>query len=268
MRRGISDEVVIVAEYDPLSAAGIERLKGLFREDLTYDRTWVLLNKLLPDFVQSFSDFLQVAKYLSPIPWDADVVRAYSRRRLALDLENGNEHTLAVLQCLKSLLAETIAAELDAWAQSKAAAIRQPIEEQYRDTEKELDGLLQLRFRLESHYERSRRRKLLSIVPVFEVMTLLFVTIILIIWSPKLGMGDRLISFRTPFEASVFVLLVLSLAAILALRIWHRFSMPEGVDEKTRLEEFRIRRHEATLEDRLRKLEALRAADLETLIKQ
>src|SRR6185295_13139004 len=39
MKRRISTEVVIVSEYDPLSAAGVERLKALFRDDLTYDRT-------------------------------------------------------------------------------------------------------------------------------------------------------------------------------------------------------------------------------------
>ncbi len=93
MKRGISDEVIIVSEYDPVSAAGVERLKGLLREDLTIDRTWILLNKLLPDFVQSFTDFLEVVKYPNPIPWDAEVVKAYARRKLALDLNYGNNHT-------------------------------------------------------------------------------------------------------------------------------------------------------------------------------
>src|SRR5207244_1355802 len=115
MSKGVSHEVIIVSEYDPLSAAGVERLKGLFREDLTYDRTWVLLNKMLPDFVQSFSDFMEVAKYASPMPWDADVVRAYARRRLALDAEKGNDFTLAVMQTLKSILGPDIETDLDIW---------------------------------------------------------------------------------------------------------------------------------------------------------
>ncbi|MDO9392189.1 MAG: ParA family protein, partial [bacterium] len=135
MSKNISDEVVIVSEYDPMSAAGVERLKGLLHEDLTYVRTWVLLNKMLPDFVKSFSDFLEVAKYLNPIPWDADVVKAYARRRLAIDLENGNEHTLAVMQTIKTLFGESIIQEIETWIKGRVAAIRQPIEDQYNDLE-------------------------------------------------------------------------------------------------------------------------------------
>ena len=52
MSRKVSDEVVIVSEYDPMSAAGVERLKALLRDDLTYERTWVLLNKILPEFAK------------------------------------------------------------------------------------------------------------------------------------------------------------------------------------------------------------------------
>ena len=80
----ISNQVVIVSEYDPMSAAGMERLKALFRESLTYRRTWVLLNKMLPDFIKSFSDFMEIAN-IEPSPWNADVVRAYARRTLPLD---------------------------------------------------------------------------------------------------------------------------------------------------------------------------------------
>ena len=101
---GVSDRVVIVSEYDPMSAAGMERLKAISRDDMQYHRTWVLLNKMLPEFVKSFRDFMEVARYLSPIPWNAEVVRAYARRSLALDLAEGNEYTLAIVQALRSLL--------------------------------------------------------------------------------------------------------------------------------------------------------------------
>lgn len=71
MGRDLCDEVIIISEYDPLSAAGVERLKAAAAEDLDFTRTWVLINKMLPDFVDSYSDFLEVTRYLSPIPWDA-----------------------------------------------------------------------------------------------------------------------------------------------------------------------------------------------------
>ena len=131
VRKDISDEVVIVSEYDPLSAAGVERLKGIFRDDLTYNRTWYLLNKMIPEFIQSFSDFLEIAKYLNPIPWDADVVRAYARRRLPLDLENGNEFTLAIIQTLQTLLGEDMSSEIEKWKKTKEDYFKKPLDEQH-----------------------------------------------------------------------------------------------------------------------------------------
>src|SRR6266566_3239821 len=80
----LATQVVLVSEYDPISAEGVERLRQVFREVLTYDRTWVLFNKVLPEFAHSLGGFLEVARYLSPIPWDSDVVRSFVRRRLAL----------------------------------------------------------------------------------------------------------------------------------------------------------------------------------------
>ena len=141
MSKGVSDTVVIVAEYDPLSAAGVERLKGLMSQDLTYERTWILLNKVLPEFAKNFSDFLEVVRYLSPIPWDSEVVRAYARRRLAIDVENGNAFNLAIMQVVRVLFSE-LEKDIDSWASSRASAIRQPIDEQYQDLEKEFRSLL------------------------------------------------------------------------------------------------------------------------------
>lgn len=154
MQRGVSHEVIIVSEYDPLSAAGIERLKGLFREDLTYDRTWVLLNKMLPDFVQSFSDFLEVAKYLNPIAWDADVVRAYARRKLAIDMEEGNEFTIGIMQTLKTLFGDLISREIDIWLNNKVESIKKPIFRQYFDVKNDLERLKDLQL-------QNKKRKLL-----------------------------------------------------------------------------------------------------------
>jgi cellulose biosynthesis protein BcsQ len=154
MSRKISDEVIIVSEYDPLSAAGIERLKSLFNKDLTYDRTWVLLNKMLPEFVQSFSSFLEVAKYLNPIPWDAEVVRAYARRKLALDLNRGNDFTLSIIQTLKSLVGDIVAGEIQEWLDQKATLIKEPVKSQLEFMHQKLEMMYLAK-------ERSRRNILL-----------------------------------------------------------------------------------------------------------
>lgn len=137
----LSDEVVIVTEYDPMSAAGVERLRALFGDTLGYGRSWILLNKMLPEFVTSFSEFLEVARYLSPVPWDADVVRAYARRSLAVDVENGNAHTAALMQTMRGLVGAEIGQELAAWRQQQRAAVRDPAVHQASLVGREIDSL-------------------------------------------------------------------------------------------------------------------------------
>lgn len=164
VRRDVSDEVVIVTEYDPVSAAGVERLKAIFGDSLAYPRTWILLNKMLPDFVSSFSEFLEIARYLSPVPWDAQVVRAYARRSLALDTERGNDHTLAVLNTLRGLLGDEVGAELDQWIETRAEAIRAPVRDQLAETRAELDAVTERQHRLRAG---GRRRSWLSAALTF-----------------------------------------------------------------------------------------------------
>lgn len=128
LRPEVSDRVLIVSEYDPMSAAGVERLKALLGESVAYERTWIVLNKMLPEFAKSFSEFLEIVRYAPPIPWDADVVRAYARRRLALDFEFGNEHTVAIMRVLRTVLHDELAADLDEWAKKQADVLREPVE--------------------------------------------------------------------------------------------------------------------------------------------
>src|SRR5205085_449688 len=92
-----ADTVVIVSEYDPVSAEGIERLRRMFGNLPAIANSWVLFNKVLPEFATELGDFLSVARYLPPVPWDASVIRAFTRRQLALDLERGNAYTVSIL---------------------------------------------------------------------------------------------------------------------------------------------------------------------------
>jgi len=250
MSKDISDEVIIVSEYDPMSAAGVERLKGLFREDLIYGRTWLLLNKMLPEFVQSFSDFLEVAKYLSPVPWDAEVVRAYARRKLALDLENGNLYTLAVMQTLKSLLGDTISTELQSWTKERAASISLPIEDQYKDTEKELQTLIQEKFIIEK--KAMQKRAFFRIGFLSVALTLLLLSVFYL---------KDLMIMNLPLSIGISIIIV-TLGLVVLL-----FASKNEENTDTYMSESRMRRKQEILENRLRNLEALKAGDLETLVK-
>jgi hypothetical protein len=257
MSNEISDEVIIVSEYDPMSAAGIERLKAIQRENLTYTRTWILLNKMIPDFAKAFSDFLEVAKYLPPIPWDADVVKAYARRKLALDLEFGNEYTLAIMKTLKILLGEDISNQIDNWAKQHSSLIREPIVIQYEDIERKLFVIKKLK----SQYERKR----------YLLGTIINVCLILLFPAIIMALSPYLIKQLALFEKNpsiVAIAISILIALAVAVLSFNKFINKVITSETDNLTKDRMERQILVLEEQLKKLEILREADLETLIRE
>lgn len=259
MSKDISHEVVIVSEYDPISAAGVERLKMIMRDDLLYVRTWILLNKMLPDFVNTFSDFMEISKYLTPIPWDPDVVRAYARRRLPLDLAYGNPFTLAIMQTLKRLLGPEASPEIDQWANGRASNIREPIEDQYRDAEKELKGLMERKVFLD---KRIATRRLMWIMPFAMVVPIVLIALFLVYDRSGLFSYGKLNYVSKFVTATVTVLVgMLTVVFLYMTKLWDKSA-------ERKVEESRFTRQLNIVEDKLKRLEVLRKADLETLIKE
>ena len=114
-------------------------MKRSIGDDLGYARTWILLNKILPEFVRDFGEFLSVAKYLPPVPWDIDVVRAYAKRQLAFDPEGSNDFTLALIQTSRRLLESVCREEIEAWMKKKAYELKAPIMNELRAAQEELE---------------------------------------------------------------------------------------------------------------------------------
>ncbi|HET6764662.1 MAG TPA: AAA family ATPase, partial [Longimicrobiaceae bacterium] len=264
MARSLSDQVVIVSEYDPMSAAGVERLKAIMPHDLTYDRTWYLLNKMLPEFVQSFSDFLEVARYVSPIPWDADVVRSYARRKIGLDLERGNEHTLAIIQTLRSLFPEELDDEINSWMADRAANIREPLDVQYQDTEIELQSIL-------DEEQKNRLAKtpsttselLLGLLSVAVSAVVISVAFAFLYAKSPLFRTSKIDAFLIALAGASTLLTGVLLSQTLR---FVRLRKQER-EMRTDLDARRRRRRIDVLEERLKKLESLREANLEQLIR-
>jgi MinD-like ATPase involved in chromosome partitioning or flagellar assembly len=261
-----STQVVIVSEYDPLSAAGVERLKGLFREDLTYGRTWILLNKMLPDFVQSFSDFMEVAKYASPIPWDADVVRAYARRKLALDLERGNEFTLAVVQTLRSILGDEIGEDLDGWLSSRTAVLREPIQTQYQDAERELESLIREQAKIKLREDKSRllRRNIAASAAFLGGGVVLYFLRNVLSTFPDVT--DPILSMLRKSLPLQWV----AVGSFVAVAYFYLLRLVPGAKSSTEdmeVENERFNRQREALKERLKKLEALKSADAAVLFR-
>lgn len=254
MSRRVSDMVVLVSEYDPMSAAGIERLKALFREDLTYERTWVALNKVLPEFAKYAGDFLEIARYLPPLPWDAEVVRAYARRRLALDLENGNTYTLAILRMVRTLFGEWIEPFADKWLSERADAIRQPIQAQYSDLEKELAGI-----RVATRVRESRSKQAQRI---FNASMGIWIVAVLLLTVATFQSSDAFL-----WHITMNVAMALGVSAVLyfgyfILKIRGPYGR-DAVDQE--LAQSRLERRRTAIESTLRQLDVLRAADPEYL---
>ena len=152
-----ADDVIIVSEYDPVSAEGIERLKVEFGPRLPLSRTWTLFNKLLPEFATEVGDFLRVAAFLPPMPWDADVIRAFAQRALAIDLEKGNTYTLGVMSMAKSLRPYDLGSAIDVWKEQKAGVLREPIATRLSALDRELESLE--RTSVEISYELKQRER-------------------------------------------------------------------------------------------------------------
>ena len=255
MNTRISDEVIIVSEYDPLSAAGVERLKQVVGDALSYQRTWILLNKMLPEFIERFSEFLSVAKYLPPIPWDAEVVRAYAKRRLALDLNKGNEFTLAIMRTLSSLLGENIEDDLISWSEGRAYELKEPLRRQMSDVMQELEFLLENRRTVE---QRSKLRKLLLSYSLV-MLSALAVT--------ATGSFYGMASWREFFilepvfrPVGIVAMFVTAMSVLFwaTTRLFRSDRTAESVTYDVRI---------GVLEERLRKLAILRDSDLETIVK-
>lgn len=125
----LADKVVILSEYDPISASGVERLKRLLAPALEGRDIWTLYNKVLPEFADMRSDFLEVVGLLPPVAWDADVIRAFTRRRLAVNTKEGNPHTFALLAVLEPLFSDTLEETLAEWREKKDNFLRLPIKQ-------------------------------------------------------------------------------------------------------------------------------------------
>lgn len=257
MRRGLSDEVIIVSEYDPMSAAGVERLKGILRTDLTYDRTWVLLNKVLPEFAKSFNDFLEVAKYLAPIAWDADVVRSYARRTVAFSLDSNVAFSLAIVDLAKKVFGEEVEDAIESLVAAKSRSLRQPIESQIEDLENDLEAIYHERHSLEMReYEaRKRWRFIWRFVPAFLVSLALGASMIL--WGS--GLAPRLTIESVAVAITGISLVIASLGTIST-------DKPRDAAYRYRMRRLQVR--ETDVERSIENLSLLLSSDPETLLKQ
>jgi cellulose biosynthesis protein BcsQ len=261
MEKKISDEVIIVSEYDPISNIGINRLRGVLKEDLNPNRIWILYNKLLPDIAKAYGDFLKVERFLPPIPWDTDVVKAYVNLKLALDLENGNEYTLAIIRIVKSLLGDSISSDLDKWMKQHVAIIRQPINKQYEDLELQLKENIRLQEQLRIKSEKHVVFRLSQFVLV------IFAAIMAILFSFLIFFPQTIFYITDPIYFLITILIFETFILSFTFPFLRDVAKKTKESPEYQFNKSRLIRQQSVLEERLKKLEVLKTADLETLIR-
>jgi len=157
----VADEVIIVSEYDPVSISGVNRLIQLFGNIIPYEKRWLLYNKVLPEFAITLRETRIAEKILSPIPWDKEVMLAFARRRLAIDVDKGNQHTLAIIRTISSLFGKEIDEEIENWKRQKSEVIREPVQKQIDKIENEIvaveESVNMMRHKLEELKDRPNK---------------------------------------------------------------------------------------------------------------
>lgn len=260
-----SDEIVIVSEYDPMSALGVDRLRYLFRKKLGEKPEWILFNKILPEFAKSLGEFLAVARYLPPIPWDADVVRAYVRRGSAIDMERGNFHTLAAIQTALSLFGKEIEEEAAQWKKKKEQVYREPSQKALADIVTKIGELESMKIRMQYRVQDLERIvRFGAFVAITSLGTALFYLVLKDLYSAT-KLGYSLFDVIEKRAGSIATIIVTIPLTLFGTRVF--FARLSRKREVKIMEEVRvIETHLDELRAEREKYKSLLDADIEAVI--
>lgn len=246
-----SDKIVIVSEYDPISSEGVERFKRLFSDVLPPEKTWILFNKILPEFSKSLGTFLGIARYLSPIPWDADVVRALVFRKLAIDTEKGNLYTFAIMQMTSTLLSKEIGSDLDMWKKDKEKILKKPIYDQLTDIENCImateKAIIDTEFQIRSQKNRPKLFVQESLSIILAIATLIPIIYLFIDESSNIY-TKIIINFANYVISMPFTLIGMAISlSVISISLFSIFL----IDPKSKTKEKTLREQEKILERKL-----------------
>lgn len=156
----LGDQVVIVSEFDPISAQGVDRLKVLFSSVMRPDNTWILYNKVLPEFTAAIVEGLVVTRVLPPIAWNIDVIRSFAQRTLAIDVEDPNDYTVNISQVAGHLLGQEVRERISNWLAAVLKNRKDPILSDLEEIDQEIDALQ--RTAIETEFALRRKKRLAS----------------------------------------------------------------------------------------------------------
>jgi cellulose biosynthesis protein BcsQ len=261
-----ASKAVIVTEYDPISAEGVERLKRLFSHSLENVEVWTLFNKVLPEFTSIRPDFLEVVRLLPPVPWDADVIRSFIRRELAVDTESGNPYTFVLVSVLKSLFYREIGNDLESWRTRTESFLRKPIEARLESLTEEIS-------RVEAALvETNYQSKSLASRPLLiglSLMTLSFVTLaVFVVGVFILPPGNYYTLIFTLIPALFALALSTFREPLLTIRLFKNRARREAELLAREREAYALQRRRSQLEEDILRYRKLLDADISVLSKE
>jgi cellulose biosynthesis protein BcsQ len=261
------DYKIIVSEYDPISAEGVERLKQIFAKELPPEKTWILLNKVLPDFADKLSSYMSVYKFLSPIPWDADVIKSFAKRKININTKNINVYTFAIIKTIKSLGLNKLNDSIDEWINNKELEIKEPAKKQIEELNAELskieDVKIDLEYKLRDQLNRTKTYTSLMLI----MASSLIIT----------SLGYTIVKYFTKSidikEQWIYIAMGISIIPIFIFTFrdfFQRFTTRKNRDIEKKIMS-QIKYYERTLEElksKKEKLDLISFSDLEDIVKK
>jgi cellulose biosynthesis protein BcsQ len=246
----LSDTIVIVSEFDPISAQGVKRLEQLYPGIFSHERTWVLYNKVLPEISKSVGSLLRIERHLTPISWDVEVVRRFVDGKLAIDMDVPNPYTLAIVENLGVLFRNRVTERITDWRARAAETIRAPVKEQLASIEVQLDELTRERIELETQSAYVRRRRFLVQVSALVVIT----AATLVAAALAIGGDASTTAVRVAVGLAAAATGVVAAATLSVARSALRPYATRGRSAEVEIELARNQRRYAALEERRRQL--------------
>ena len=152
----VSDKAVIVTEFDPLSASGVERLKFNFDDSWPKNETYVIVNKLLPEYANIQSDYFTAWNHLPPIPFDFEVMRAYAHGTIPWNPRESGQFSKSIVKMTRELL-PSLKNKIDSWFNTMDLEFKKPEIQQLKNIQDEIDNAIETiaRLRVEKENQAS-----------------------------------------------------------------------------------------------------------------
>lgn len=206
----VSSKAVIVTEFDPLSASGVERLKSSFADVWPRGNTYIIVNKMLPEFAKIQRDYFTAWNHLPPIPFDFEVMRSYAHAEIPWNTEELAQFTKSIARMSYELLPE-YREDINTWLNQKTEEFKQPTIKEYKEMQLKLEEAMEKLARIRTGM-KTGARVWLRPVERLSIFTAIGIGIILILSSviftifkadvwliPLLGTGFGTLAFVAAF---------------------------------------------------------------------